>query len=157
MNVTTHPSPPKISLLHATRGRPVQAVECRERWFRLAKSPESVEHLFAVDWDDAPSLQGLAAFSPLVVNDRDGGCVAAWNLVASHSTGEILVQLSDDWVPPQDWDQLIRQAVGDSVPPAMQKLNLQAFDKGFEYGAELVHRLAENGDAEQIPLLETEA
>jgi 2-oxoglutarate ferredoxin oxidoreductase subunit gamma len=51
----------------------------------------------------------------------------------------------------------LRQAVGDSVPPAMQKLNLQAFDKGFEYGAELVHRLAENGDAEQIPALETEA
>ena len=41
----------------------------------------------------------------------------------------------------------LRQAVADSVPPAMQKLNLQAFDKGFEYGAELVHRMAETGDA----------
>ena len=50
----------------------------------------------------------------------------------------------------------IRQAVADSVPPAMQKLNLQAFDKGFEYGAELVHRMAENGDAEPM-LLETES
>src|SRR3954451_6275957 len=49
----------------------------------------------------------------------------------------------------------LRQAVGDSVPPAMQKLNLQAFDKGFEYGAELVHRQAENGEAEPL-LLETE-
>jgi len=45
--------------------------------------------------------------------------------------------------------------VADSVPPAMQKLNLQAFDKGFEYGAELVHRQAENGEAESL-LLETE-
>ena len=51
----------------------------------------------------------------------------------------------------------LRQAVADSVPPAMQKLNLQAFDKGFEYGAELVHRLSENGDTDQVPLLETEA
>jgi 2-oxoglutarate ferredoxin oxidoreductase subunit gamma len=50
----------------------------------------------------------------------------------------------------------LRQAVADSVPPAMQKLNLQAFDKGFEYGAELVHRMAENGDAEPM-LLETES
>ena len=49
-----------------------------------------------------------------------------------------------------------RQAVADSVPPAMQKLNLQAFDKGFEYGAELVQRMAENGDAEPM-LLETES
>jgi 2-oxoglutarate ferredoxin oxidoreductase subunit gamma len=39
----------------------------------------------------------------------------------------------------------LRQAVADSVPPAMQKLNLQAFDKGFEYGSELMERLAENG------------
>ena len=51
----------------------------------------------------------------------------------------------------------LRQAVADSVPPAMQKLNLQAFDKGFEYGAELVHRMSEGGDAEQVLTLESEA
>ena len=51
----------------------------------------------------------------------------------------------------------LRQAVADSVPPAMQKLNLQAFDKGFEYGAELVQRLTENGDATETMLLETES
>jgi hypothetical protein len=51
----------------------------------------------------------------------------------------------------------LRQAVADSVPPAMQKLNLQAFDKGFEYGAELVHRLAENGDAQHALALESES
>jgi len=28
----------------------------------------------------------------------------------------------------------LRKAVADSVPPAFEKLNLQAFDKGFEYG-----------------------
>jgi hypothetical protein len=28
------------------------------------------------------------------------------------------------------------------VPPAMQKLNLQAFDKGFEYGSQLMSHLA---------------
>jgi len=50
----------------------------------------------------------------------------------------------------------LRQAVADSVPPAMQKLNLQAFDKGFEYGAELVHRLSENSDVEPL-LLEAES
>jgi len=50
----------------------------------------------------------------------------------------------------------LRQAVADSVPPAMQKLNLQAFDKGFEYGAELVHRMSENLDVEPF-LLEAES
>jgi 2-oxoglutarate ferredoxin oxidoreductase subunit gamma len=33
--------------------------------------------------------------------------------------------------------QALRQAVADSVPPAMQALNLQAFDKGFDFGDRL--------------------
>jgi 2-oxoglutarate ferredoxin oxidoreductase subunit gamma len=51
----------------------------------------------------------------------------------------------------------LRQAVEDSVPPAMRKLNLQAYDKGFEYGATLMNRIAENGDAEGVLTLEVEA
>jgi 2-oxoglutarate ferredoxin oxidoreductase subunit gamma len=42
----------------------------------------------------------------------------------------------------------LRSAVADSVPPAMRKLNLQAFDKGFEYGKQLMVQLAENGDSD---------
>jgi len=49
----------------------------------------------------------------------------------------------------------LRQAVADSVPPAMQKLNLQAFDKGFAYGAEMIQRLTEDRDAEQLLALES--
>ncbi|MBZ5621627.1 MAG: 2-oxoacid:acceptor oxidoreductase family protein [Acidobacteriia bacterium] len=49
----------------------------------------------------------------------------------------------------------LRKAVADSVPPAMQKLNLQAYDKGFEYGSRLMERLAENGDAEEVGSLES--
>jgi 2-oxoglutarate ferredoxin oxidoreductase subunit gamma len=53
-----------------------------------------------------------------------------------------------------DPDSLLK-AVADSVPPAMQKLNLQAFDKGFAYGAEMIHRLAEDREAEQVLALES--
>jgi Pyruvate/2-oxoacid:ferredoxin oxidoreductase gamma subunit len=43
----------------------------------------------------------------------------------------------------------LRRAVADSVPPTLQQLNLQAFDKGFEHGSSLLHRLAGNsGEAE---------
>ena len=49
----------------------------------------------------------------------------------------------------------LRKAVADSVPPAMQKLNLQAFDKGFEYGSELIEKLAENGYVEEAVSLES--
>jgi 2-oxoglutarate ferredoxin oxidoreductase subunit gamma len=46
----------------------------------------------------------------------------------------------------------LRKAVADSVPPAFQQLNLQAFDKGFQYGVNLI---AERGEVDQ-PALEVE-
>jgi 2-oxoglutarate ferredoxin oxidoreductase subunit gamma len=46
----------------------------------------------------------------------------------------------------------LRKAVGDSVPPSFQQLNLQAFDKGFEYGVKFI---AERGEVEH-PALEAE-
>jgi 2-oxoglutarate ferredoxin oxidoreductase subunit gamma len=50
----------------------------------------------------------------------------------------------------------LRQAVADSVPPAMQKLNLLAFDKGFEYGMDLIAKRAIDASVEPL-ILETEA
>jgi 2-oxoglutarate ferredoxin oxidoreductase subunit gamma len=41
---------------------------------------------------------------------------------------------------PQD----LRKSVADSVPPAFQTLNLEAFDKGFAYGANLIAERVEN-------------
>jgi 2-oxoglutarate ferredoxin oxidoreductase subunit gamma len=50
----------------------------------------------------------------------------------------------------------LRKSVADSVPPAMQALNLQAFDKGFEYGSLLMQKLAEEGESEGILSLDLE-
>ena len=49
----------------------------------------------------------------------------------------------------------LRKAVADSVPPALEKLNLQAFDKGFEYGSRLLIRMAEHHDGEEAVSLES--
>jgi hypothetical protein len=38
------------------------------------------------------------------------------------------------------------------VPPAFQKLNLQAFDKGYEYGSQLMVKFA---DVEEAVSLES--
>jgi 2-oxoglutarate ferredoxin oxidoreductase subunit gamma len=48
----------------------------------------------------------------------------------------------------------LRRAVADSVPPAFQDLNLRAFDKGYQYGSELLVKL-ENGDSEEAMSLES--
>jgi 2-oxoglutarate ferredoxin oxidoreductase subunit gamma len=49
----------------------------------------------------------------------------------------------------------LRKAVADSVPPAFQQLNLQAFDKGYAYGLNLISERTENGLLAQ-PALESE-
>jgi len=48
--------------------------------------------------------------------------------------------------------EALRQAVADSVPEAMKKLNLQAFDKGFEYGERLIHEAADQNGEEALSL-----
>ena len=52
----------------------------------------------------------------------------------------------------------LRKAVADSVPAALQKLNLEAFDKGYSYGIQLVDRLAEDAESEELQApIETES
>jgi hypothetical protein len=105
-----------ISLLHATRGRPAQALACREAFFRAANVPLGIEHIFAIDADDAASLAALKDYRHVVVKEPRG-CVKAWNAAAAESTGAVLVQLSDDWLPCYNWDDLVVEALGDLTAP----------------------------------------
>jgi glycosyltransferase involved in cell wall biosynthesis len=106
-----------ISLLHATRGRAMQAIRCRSEWLRLADDPKRVEHIFAVDADDEEAEVFLRF--PSIIMDNNGGPVAAWNIAAKQSTGQILVQLSDDWKPFRGWDTAIVDTIGDTSKPAV--------------------------------------
>jgi hypothetical protein len=102
----------RISLLHATRGRAQAAWECRERWLGMAANPAAVEHILAVDSDDASSVELAKQFSHVVV--EPGSCVRAWNAAAKVAVGDVLVQLSDDWIPCYGWDTAILAEIGDT-------------------------------------------
>jgi glycosyltransferase involved in cell wall biosynthesis len=107
-----------ISLLHATRGRPEQASRCRALWLDRATQPEKIEHIFAVDQNDDES-NALLRFRS-VVCPVGGGCVAAWNQAAKVSSGQILLQLSDDWIPPRGWDEELRRRLDTSKEQVLQ-------------------------------------
>jgi hypothetical protein len=94
----------RFSLIHATRGRPEQAIKTRDYFFQAAVCPLGVEHIFAIDEDDAESLTALKHYRHVVVKNPNG-CVKAWNAAAAVSTGNVLVQLSDDWMPCLEWDE----------------------------------------------------
>jgi glycosyltransferase involved in cell wall biosynthesis len=107
----------KISLIHATRGRPAMAWRTRMEWLRAAVNPDAIEHIFAIDATDPSSF--LLANTRSVIVRGNGGPVDAWNVAASKSSGQILVQLSDDWLPFQGWDAAIIDAIGDASKPAV--------------------------------------
>lgn len=118
------PSPlPRVSLLHATRGRPLQARACRQKWLEAAAKPERVEHILAIDADDLDSFKQLADLSPRLVERAGGGCVAAWNLAASASTGDVLIQLSDDWSPVPNWDEEFVKRLRDVSQPGVLRVS----------------------------------
>lgn len=99
-----------ITVLHATRGRALQARLVREQFISTAFDPARVEYLFAVDEDDEASRTALAEFNPVVV-PPSGGIVAAINAAAAQATGRILVMAADDCVAPQHWDREVRLAL----------------------------------------------
>ena len=108
----------KISLLHATRGRPAKAAATRREWLNSAKNADAIEHIFAIDSEDHDS-QPLQIFRHVLVEKSNAGSVAAWNLAAAHSSGGILVQVSDDFHPPLHWDVALLAHLPDSTQPAV--------------------------------------
>jgi hypothetical protein len=107
----------KISLLHATRGRAKEGWRARQTWLERAQNADGIEHIFATDQDDPMSF----AFQHCrgVRLDGKGGPVAAWNRAAEACNGEVMIQVSDDWMPPMHWDRLILDAIGDTSKPAV--------------------------------------
>jgi glycosyltransferase involved in cell wall biosynthesis len=105
---------PRISLLHATRGRWGKAIAMMSAWMQRAENPEAVEHWFSIDEDDEESRDKLRRFRH-VIAAKDGYSVGAWNAAAARSTGNILVQMADDFEPPVGWDRQIIEALGDKI------------------------------------------
>lgn len=118
-NILSEGGTPRISLLHATRGRPVQAASTMNLWLSRAKRPERVEHIFAVDIDDMTSTQ-LTRFAGVMQGNADGHAVGAWNFAAKYSTGDILIQFSDDWECPPGWDEMIEKRMDISEPQVLR-------------------------------------
>ena len=108
----------KITMVHATRGRALQALQCRDEWYRRAANPGGIEHIFAVDDDDKEVLGVMKQLGYKYVEvPAGGGCVRAWNVATHAAKGEVIVQVSDDFFPPYRWDESILARLGDTTKP----------------------------------------
>jgi len=87
-------------------------------WLSRATHPERVEHIFAVDHDDE-TADVLKRFRS--VTQKEGGfSVGAWNLGAAQATGDIIIQLSDDWECPPGWDEMVEKRLDTSKPQVLR-------------------------------------
>jgi hypothetical protein len=119
-----------ISILHATRKRPEMAIATCKRFLSTALDPLNIEYIFAIDADDEESKEKLGAFQKQCVERKEyyincgivpepNGCVKAWNGAAQFAVGDILIQVSDDWIPPKNWDYLIKQKLDITKPQCL--------------------------------------
>jgi hypothetical protein len=123
----------KISLLHAT-ARVNEAIECVNLWRDRSSKENEIEHILGFDYDfptasRAEILIKTNAVSSTKVSTRKS-CVDAWNNCADDSTGDILVQMSDDMEPSSNWD---KQLVSLMNPTEMQVLG---FEPDNVYGSQ---------------------
>jgi len=103
----------KISLLHASRQRPVKSFEACHQWLMNAKNIKNIEYILSLDTDD-PCLMDYQRLwddlnipnSQLLINDNRS-LVDAANAAAEASKGDLIILMSDDFESPKDWDELL--------------------------------------------------
>lgn len=98
----------KISLLHATLGRPQKAVAAMRAALAAAAEPGQIEYIVAVESNDAASIDAFARTTePRIIANHFNGSAPAWDAAAKASTGDLLVQMQDDLELPVDWDGIL--------------------------------------------------
>jgi len=127
--------PPTFSLLHATRGRPEKAVAAMRLWADRCSKPETVEYIRVCDSDDETAAQIAMTldrrFSFCIhkcVEPR--GSAPAWNEAYKLSSGHTLIQVSDDFEPPLEWNAKLLERIADSIEPCVERFVVAVGD-GF--------------------------
>jgi len=106
---------PVFSIIHATLGRPEQALQIREMWLSRARYPENVEYIFGLHSFDDPSVKYLSGFKHTVTDAK--GAAINYDTAAGASTGRIIIQAQDDCYPPDGWDVELAKLIPDASKP----------------------------------------
>jgi len=108
----------KLSLIHPTRGRPAMSTVCMQNWILSASGKNPIEYILSLDESDAFNYEEAIKtwrkffekypFVTFIVNiDRTYSVTSSLNSGAKCATGDILISVFDDMVPPKDWDETI--------------------------------------------------
>jgi len=108
----------RISLLHATYRAGDDAVLVRNAWFEKACNPDLIEHIFALDSDDAQTLTATEDYTRVIspASPERVSAVRNWNSAAASARGDLLFVIADDLFPPDEWDLTLNGIVGNLNP-----------------------------------------
>jgi len=105
----------KISIIHATTGRPEQAAKTAFKW--LSRADNKVEYIVSLNGTDKDDYSTMTE----VFKQFNTGCImrspasttaiSAFNEGFRNATGDILIAISDDTSCPEFWDTLLRSAL----------------------------------------------
>lgn len=110
---------PKISIIHPTARLPHGWYPSFSTWNARAEKPEDIEYLLVIDEGmpepNLPVNDTRFSGTHLLINRGAKSSVAAANLGAQLSGGDLLILAQDDLYPPQNWDTQILNALGDKL------------------------------------------
>jgi len=105
-----------ISLLHPSRHRATRAGEAVAEWLGKRSGRHPIEYILSIDEDDrqmAEYRRLAAQHGVRLLIHRNRNLVEASNRAAAVATGDLLIQLADDFGCPQNWDDALVLALGD--------------------------------------------
>lgn len=104
----------KFSLIHPSRGRPMQFDGCAHMWNTHFSGHNDLEYILSLDSDDAYNYMEIITkvvgeYPLMVVSNPNRSVVDAMNNGAAKSTGDVLIYVSDDFECPPNWDLEIQK------------------------------------------------
>lgn len=101
----------KISLIHATTGRPEQAAKTAFKW--LSRADNRIEYIVSLNGNDKDDYSVMAdvfkKFNTgwILRNSESTTAISAFNAGFKNATGDILIAISDDTGCPEFWTTLL--------------------------------------------------
>lgn len=113
---------PVISIIHPTARIPDGWKAAWRSWTERCSDPGRIEYILSVDAEDVVKLGGIQDYGGhpnlqprVVVNYKRKCSVDAANAAAAQAKGKIFMFAQDDFFPPDHWDDLILEAIGDRL------------------------------------------
>ena len=104
----------KITIIHPSRNRPKQAARTRNKWLENSSLFSDIQYILSVDNNDSElDTYKAMCINGVGISNDNRSAIDAINKAAQKATGDLLVQISDDFDCFPDWDLALIDAVKD--------------------------------------------